>query len=184
MSEHTPKNSSRSSIKTSQDLEYQQKILEQRARYYAQNEDQQDSQEFEVIVFTRGPQRYALTLPSLCAVRPLPRFCSIPGASAVIPGVFPYQGEVLSLHDLAAFAFGKSPDESPEWVLVIEYEDQKMGLLGDQILGVESVREASLQSSPLTIHRLGDIVQALLPNDTILLSRDKCFAHSAFAKIQ
>src|SRR5262249_42037421 len=95
-------------------------ILRARAVKYARSVEVVAEHVVDVVVFARGTMRYGVPLGALREIRALRALCRIPGASACVPGVFHYRGEILSAHDLEAFLGGAgAPSGAASWVLVV-----------------------------------------------------------------
>lgn len=157
-------------------------ILRQRAHYYSQRAEKDNGEALEMITFSRADAEYAIAINQFQEVRPLPGFCAIPGASRTVPGVFPYRGEILSVHDLAAFMDKDSDPHAVSWVLIVEHESKKMGLLADEVFGVVELSAQSLQAVPLTLHQHGFIFKGLIPKNTLLIDISEAFKNPRFAK--
>ena len=111
-------------------------LLKQRAARYALATEAQATDITDAVVFRRGAVKYAIPLVSLREVRPLRSFCPIPCASASVPGILHFRGEILSLHDVAAFMDPAIETENPVWVIVVEHMNERIGLAADEILDV------------------------------------------------
>lgn len=153
-------------------------VLAQRAARYAAAPIAATVDGAEVVVFTRGPGRYAIALEHLREIRALKHFCALPGASHVVPGVFHHRGEVLSAHDLASF-LGADPAPAGGWVLVVEHTD-RIGLLADDLLGVERVAAAGIREVPLALGSMATCFSGVLDGGALLLRIDGMFACNDF----
>jgi chemotaxis signal transduction protein len=132
-------------------------LLEARARRYASVAENERRIVATVVSFRRGRGQYAIALADLKEIRPLTKVCLMPGASSVTPGVVYYRGELLSLHDLAVFVSGRTPEQTPAWVLVVEHGKERIGLMADELSDVIALEEGALKDVPLT---LGDAAEA------------------------
>lgn len=126
-------------------------VLETRARRYARAATPPEAVERTVVTFQRGPSRYALSLSELCEIRPLRGYCRLPGAAAAVPGVVHYRGELLSLLDLMALSSARAEARAPAWVLVVEHERERLGLMADEVMDVLDLPVGAIQPLPLTL---------------------------------
>ncbi|HEX6243407.1 MAG TPA: chemotaxis protein CheW, partial [Polyangiales bacterium] len=108
-------------------------LLATRAERYAQSAPLPPTIDRTVVTFQRCGSRYAMTLHELCEIRPLVRWCRLPGASPVVPGVVHYRGELLTLLDLAQLSAPRPETAPPGWVLVIEQAGERLGLMADEV---------------------------------------------------
>lgn len=155
-------------------------LLKQRAARYAMAAEAQTEDVTDAIIFRRGTSNYAVPLVALREVRPLRSFSPIPSASRTVPGIFHFRGEVLSLHDVAAFMEPAAQADVPAWVIVVEHGGERIGLGADEILDVERHASLAVQMLPVTFGDRGAICDGLLPNAAVLLSAPRMFHTDAF----
>lgn len=156
-------------------------LLRRRAERYAKANLVDTEETRDAVVFVRGASRYACPLNALREIRPLRKICLLPLASRIAPGAVHVRGELLSVHDLAAF-FGES-EVSPEgaFLLVVEEDDERMALLADDVLDVEAYKPSSLQSLPLTFGSKASCFQGMLADGTMLLQPAALFTSPEFS---
>ena len=155
-------------------------LLEQRAARYALAAETQATDLTDAVIFRRGTAKYALPLVALREVRPLRSYCPIPCASPCVPGIFHFRGEILSLHDVAAFMDPAAESTDPVWVIIVEYLGERIGLGVDEILDVERHSGAMVKSLPITFGDRSAICDGLLPDGTLLLSASRMLRTEAF----
>jgi chemotaxis signal transduction protein len=155
-------------------------LLLQRASRYAQKPEERAGDISEAVIFVRGPTRYAAPLSALREVRPLRTFCRVPGAAAAVPGLIHYRGEILSVHDLAAFMDPTAAGKDASWVLVAEHRGERIALLGDEIIDIEAFSAARVLPVPITFGERGACFEGVLPGGTLLLSPPRLFAIEGF----
>ncbi len=146
-----------------------QALLEQRAQRFAKKTEQNEQDQLQLIGFERNETRYAISLSFLLEIRPLKKFCKIPGASSVVPGVFYHRGAILSGHDLHPYLGGQSAIQSPEWVLICNIADTSFGILADVVSDVTEYTKRSLQSLPVTFGERRTSFRGLLKDGTLVL---------------
>lgn len=155
-------------------------ILRRRAARYARLAESETVASHEVVVFRRGEAAYAIAHGGLREIRPLRRFCRVPGASAVVPGAFHFRGEIVSLHDLGAFGrAGAAPAFAP-WVVLAEHAESRLGLLADEVLGIEALTESEIRALPLTMGPQADLLRGIARNEVLLLDPAALFSVAAF----
>lgn len=124
-------------------------LLLQRAERFARRSDAEEDQDtVRIVGLRRGETRYGVELSGLVEIRTLRRFCSVPGASSVVPGVFYHRGTILSGHDLHAYLSGGGAPPEPSWVLVCDQGGLVFGLLADEVTDIEEVPVASIRDVP------------------------------------
>lgn len=155
-------------------------LLKQRAARYALASERQAIDLTDAVVFRRGNAKYAVPLVTLREVRPLRSFCPIPCASPSVPGILHFRGEIISLHDVAAFMEPGVDAAEPTWVIVVEFQGERIGLGADEVLDVERHSTAMLQALPITFGDRGIISDGLLPDGTLLLSAARMFHAETF----
>lgn len=155
-------------------------LLRLRAARYALAAEEQATDMTDAVIFRRGQAKYAMPLVALREVRPLRSFCRIPCASPSVPGILHFRGEILSLHDLAAFMEPAIDAADPAWVIVVEHHGERIGLAADEVLDVERHSAKSVQSLPITFGDRGAICDGLLADGTVLLSAPRMFHADAF----
>ena len=158
------------------------RILTQRAgRYAKRTENAEAEEQIRLLFFSHGPSDYAIPLDDLREVRVLRSFCPIPGARKVVPGIFYYRGEVLSLHDLSSF-MGVTYTEEPRWVLIVEKDRQRLGLMARDVLDVREVGTSSVRPPPITLGDRAICVQGVVNQTTLLLRTEALFNTASFFK--
>ncbi len=144
-------------------------LLRWRATRYAQKPSTDESEKTDVIVFGRGSTRYAVVLDGLREIRPLRTFCAIPGAMGLVPGVFHYRGEILSVYDLACLLNLEASLVVSDWVVVLEHDAARIGLIVDEVLGVESTLLSDVQPVPISMGARASCFQGVLGGGALLL---------------
>lgn len=160
--------------------EARKNILLQRARRYARMEEQDAHEEMvKLLYFEHGPSVYGIALDDLREVRVLRGFCSIPGARRTVPGIFYYRGEILSIHDLTAF-MGTQAEEPARWVIIVEYDGQRMGVMARDVLDVREVAMSKVRPSPVTLGDRASCLHGIVEDGTLLLRTEALFNTPSF----
>ena len=158
-------------------------ILRQRAHYYAKKTELSTQSSLEIITFSRAQTIYGIPIADFREICVLPGFCRIPGASPIVPGVFPYHGEILSVHDLAMFMNsdrGNLP--KPEWALVVENDNRRLAILADDVFRVEELFDEDVQPVPLTLSQQGQIFSGLVKKKYLLVDIQAAFNCARFVR--
>lgn len=158
----------------------QRELLRRRAQRYARQAQVSTEAATEVIVFARRGGRYALPLEAMREIRPLRQLTRIPGASPVVPGLVHYRGELLGVHDLGAWVDAPGPALEPAWVLVVEQGAGRLGLLADELAGIERVLASQVGAVPVTLGERAACFQGVLAGPVLLLQPDRLFTTPAF----
>ncbi len=156
-------------------------MAQRAARYRSRAGDTVIDERTEGLLFQRGDARYVITIADLREVRFLKGFCPIPGARDVVPGIIYYRGEILSLHDLGAFMGASSEDEG-RWIIVVQHEGQRLGLMADDILGVRAYTADDIHPPPITMGSRAGCVRGVLEDGVLAISADALFSDPAFFK--
>jgi chemotaxis signal transduction protein len=155
-------------------------LLRARAERYAAATVEDTRVLFTAVTFRRGESCYALPLTGLCEIRPLARWCALPGTNPVVLGMVYYRGELLSLHDLATFACGTTPGTSPGWVLVAEYHDARIGLVADDVMEVLEFEVGSAHAVPVTLGDAAEVFTGMSERGVLIVDVGRMFQTDRF----
>ncbi len=156
-------------------------LLRLRASRYARQEEAVTRNQSDAVVFERGDARYAVLVTDLREIRPLRRPCLVPGASRVVPMVFYYRGEILSAHDLGSFLTDRELTATPPWVLVLEHQSERIGLLADSITDITAVPTDRLHALPVTFGTGGEGFYGVLDGGVLLIHPARLLANPKFS---
>jgi purine-binding chemotaxis protein CheW len=148
-------------------------LLATRAERYAQSAPLAPTIDRTVVTILRCGRRYALTLHELCEIRPLVRWCRLPGASPVVPGVVHYRGELLTLLDLAQLSAPRQETTLAGWVLVIEQAGERLGLMADEVMDVLELSAGSIQPLPVTLGENADTFVGMSADGVLIADATK-----------
>lgn len=157
-----------------------QALLRLRAERYAAASVEDTRVLFSAVTFRRGESAYALPLTGLCEIRPLARWCALPGTNPAVLGMVYYRGELLSLHDLATFASGVSPATAPVWMLVAEYRDTRIGLVADDVMDVLELEVGSAHAVPVTLGDAADVFAGMTERGILIVDVSRMFQTARF----
>jgi chemotaxis signal transduction protein len=155
-------------------------LLSARAERYASVTVEEKAVHCTVVSFTRGKGRYALPLTDLREIRALSSYCPMPGASAIVPGVAYYRGELLSLHDLAVFVSGAAPATEPSWMLVTEHAGERLGLLADALHDVIPLELSEIHTLPLTMAESSEVFMGMTESGVLVAEASRMLQVAKF----
>jgi chemotaxis signal transduction protein len=158
------------------------RLLRTRAERYATVEAEERQILLTVVTFGRGEGRYALPLTQLREIRPLSRFCAIPFAPSIVPGIVHFRGELLSVHDLAAFTRPDQRCEQPGWLLVVEHSGARMGLSADDVMDVIEIEEGTIQPVPVTLEEAAELLTGMTADGVLVVDGARLFDVTRFAQ--
>ena len=156
------------------------RVLEERARQLA-NVDDVDSASpqslLEVLLCRVGTERYALDMSDLRSVHRPSGLTAVPCEFGQVAGVVNIRGELVTVLDLAALLdLGATTVESATRVLLVETTHGAVGLLIDEVLGVEQLALEQLDPPPPGPASSRGIANG----STVLLNLEQLFAEQGF----
>lgn len=115
----------------------------------------------EFLGFIVGEEAYALPLPSVREITRLPPVTEVPRAPHEVLGIISLRGQVTTLVDLRRrLRMPESPVTSRTRVLLVEHQEEVLGLLVDRVLqvyrlGSDQVEMASVLGRDAASHVVG-----------------------------
>jgi chemotaxis signal transduction protein len=155
-------------------------LLDARAARYAAVDVDDTRVLYTAVTFRRGEGTYALPLGGLCEIRPLARWCALPGSNPAVLGAVYYRGELLSLHDLATFTCGKTPADVPAWVLVAEHRNARMGLVADDVMEVLEIEVGSAHNVLVTLGDAAELFAGMTERGVLIVDVLRMFQTTRF----
>lgn len=155
-------------------------LLRQRALRYASQHATTTEKFRPAISFKQGNSAYAVYLSDLREIRPIRKRRAIPGASLIVPGVFHYRGELLSLHDLEVFFSGTQAGHESPWVLIAENQAIRFGILATEVTAVEEIATGQIGQHPITLGEKGACMYGIVNESTLLLNIGALMASPQF----
>jgi purine-binding chemotaxis protein CheW len=134
--------------------EEKKQVLRARAQALARESTRKETagQTCEVLEFLVAHERYAIEVQDVREVYPLKDLTPLPGTPAFILGVTNVRGQVLLIVDIKKL-FGL-PDKGLtdlNKIIIVQAPGVELGVLADNVLGLESVRMDDLQTSLPTL---------------------------------
>jgi purine-binding chemotaxis protein CheW len=130
--------------------ETQARVLQERARALAAaSVGEVNDAAIEVLLLRLGKERYAVDLRGLRSVQHSAGLTRVPCTSRHVAGILNVRGELVTVLDLAAILGLDSPatPEASTQVLLVEVHRTCVGLLVDEVLGVERLALDQLDGS-------------------------------------
>lgn len=156
-----------------------ERILQDRARRYAQPPATEQVDGEAHVCFERAGVRYLVPLAGLAEIRGAERITRVPGVGAAIAGVVHLRGRIVTVHDLAwRSRAGAAPDEG--WLLVCAGELDHMALLADAVDAIRPVDPDALRPPPVTLSLPATCAPAIDADRAILLDLDGLRREPAF----
>lgn len=149
--------------------EERRRLLERRADRYRHRKRRQIVDTVDLVIFERLEHRYAVPLEDLEEIRKESDFRPVPGVSAVIAGVVNVRGQIVAIHDLAAFRGEPAPPHDDGWVLVGHGPDVLVGLVADHVEGVRSPPTEEIRSVPLSLDSRHGEFAGVVDDTTLVL---------------
>lgn len=154
-----------------------QQQLRQRAAQYAapaQSADNHQQDAFSLLVFQLGDERYAVDVMAVSSVRSPGRVTRVPGTPRFFRGVVNVRGQIITVLDLRLF-FGIVVDDEthpPRELVVVESNRLEIGLLADNVEGVQSIPKAQVDTAEHISYAFGVTTDRLVVLDIERLFED------------
>jgi purine-binding chemotaxis protein CheW len=128
--------------------------------------------ELQFVIFRVGPQEFALSIFQVERILRYEQPASLPNAPAFLEGVLPYAGGVVPVVDLRKRLDVEPTQREETRVMVLELEDQKVGIVVDVVLEVLHVDTRTITPPPPMVRGLAaKYISGILtqPNRTIVV---------------
>lgn len=155
-----------------------QQQLRQRAAQYAapaQAADDRQQDAFDLLVFRLSHEHYAVNVMTVRSVRSLGRVTRVPGTPRFFRGVVNVRGQVITVLDLRLFFDMPVDDEThpPHELIVVESNRLEIGLLADNVEGVQSIPKAQVDTAENMRYAFGVTTNRLVVLDIERLFEDE-----------
>jgi purine-binding chemotaxis protein CheW len=128
--------------------------------------------ELQFVIFRVGPQEFALSIFQVERILRYEQPASLPNAPAFLEGVLPYAGGVVPIVDLRKRLDVEPTQREETRVMVLELEDQKVGIVVDMVAEVLHVDTRTITPPPPMVRGLAaKYISGILtqPNRTIVV---------------
>ena len=149
-------------------------IHEERAKVLARvpPRDADDSASLELLIFQWGSERIAVETKIVREVSRLGQVTPLPGAPNFFVGLTNLRGEMLAVLDLrSTFGFPAAGDASVSSppMIVLGGSRPELGLLADEVIGVERIHDSELTAAPAYLSELGHDLLRGVTKDALLI---------------
>ncbi len=155
-------------------------ILRERARRLSVAAARTDSgATVQVLECRLGAEQYALEMRLLHGVQRATGLTPVPGAPASVTGLLNVRGEIVAVLDLAiALALERSgpPQAEGRNVLLVELSGVRVGLLVDEVVGVQTLALNRLERAPSG----SDVARGVAEARIVLLDLERLLADGRF----
>jgi purine-binding chemotaxis protein CheW len=159
------------------DPEEKKKTLRLRARQLAQETGRKEAagEYIEVTAFLLGQERYAIETSDICEVYPLKELTVLPCTPAFVAGVINIRGRILTIIDIKKFfSLPEKGITNLNRVIVVRRDSRELGILADEIMGIQAIPVSGLQPPPHTFTVIqGDYLKGITGEQVIVLDMDK-----------
>jgi purine-binding chemotaxis protein CheW len=128
--------------------------------------------EIQVVIFKVGPQEFALDIFQIERILRYERPATLPSAPSFLEGVVQYGDAVVPVVDLRKRLEVPAALADEVRIMVLRLEDQKVGVLVDQVLEVTRVDSTAIAPPPPMVRGLAaDYIAGIIsrPNRTIVM---------------
>ena len=103
--------------------------------------------ENQLVVFCLGDEEYGIDISYAKEIIRVPKFVKVPNVPDFVEGIFNLRGTVITVIDLSKRFLGiqTAPGEDRR-LLILEFEDSKLGIIVDDVTDVMSKQKLSVQN--------------------------------------
>lgn len=157
----------------------EERVLRQRAQELARKTavEVDPQEQFEVVEFEIGGERYGLKLEEVKEVCALRELTPVPTAPSFVLGIINRRGEIHAVVDLRKFlGLTGAPLCDLSRALVLADDEMRVAVLADRILGVRVVAFRELQPVTGLSGGRADYTRGITQDRLLLLSAPRIFA--------
>jgi purine-binding chemotaxis protein CheW len=107
----------------------------------------------QVLIFKLSDELFALRTERVQSINETMKVTRVPGAPEYIKGLVNLRGNVLSLLDINLLLNVPHIDEIQENIIILEIENETLGITVDKVVEVIDMAEHMLGESPIVQHR-------------------------------
>jgi len=135
----------------------------------------QDTQPRQLVIFTLGLEQYALPIGRVQEIIRYQQPRSLVSDHSSVCGVIKLRGQIVPVHDLAALLAIDAQTAETDKIMVLESEEQTVGVIVDSVDEVLTISENQLERAPATtdtaliesIAKIGERLVVLLNADAV-----------------
>lgn len=114
----------------------------------SENSDKQ-SGPIQWVTFRLGDEMYGINVMQVQEVLRLPEIAPVPGAPGYVIGIINLRGNVVTVIDLRnRFGLPSTEPDDASRIVIIEAEDQVIGILVDSVAEVVELRSSDIETAP------------------------------------
>jgi len=155
-------------------------LLQRRAARYGARGSARSHDRIDYVIFDRAGSTFGIELTALREIQVVDRFCAVPGASPVTPGMVHFRGELLSLHDVAPFLDERIGSQRWRWLLIVEHAGQRLGLVAEDVQGISTLQRDDIGDVPLALGDKARCFAGIAQGDCLLLDPSGLFENPTF----
>jgi len=107
------------------------------------------------VIFTLGPEEYAVKATQVQEIARLSLFTHVPGMPSFIKGVINLRGKIVPILDLKSrFRIDGKTNESSSRIIISLVGDQLIGLVVDSVSGVVRIPASQIEPIPVTLPKV------------------------------
>lgn len=135
---------------------------------------------FGALLFTLGPERYAIELKDLAEVLPFSGCTPVPRMPQELRGVLNLRGAIRPVVDLArVLGLPKTEERTASWLLVLRRGGLEIALLVDQVVTVRPFRsDETVDPEQAGTHSPAGYLKAITADNVMLISAEKLLSLS------
>lgn len=113
------------------------------------NNNQKQNEPIQWVTFRLGDELYGINVMQVQEVLRMPDIVPVPGAQNYVIGIINLRGNVVTVIDLRN-RFGLPPRDSEDStrIIIIEADDQVIGIMVDSVAEVVELRSAEIEMAP------------------------------------
>lgn len=101
------------------------------------------------VTFRLGDEMYGINVMQVQEVLRLPEIAPVPGAPGYVIGIINLRGNVVTVIDLRnRFGLPSTESDDASRIVIIEAEDQVIGILVDSVAEVVELRSSDIETAP------------------------------------
>jgi len=149
------------------------------------DEDGEDTQEGKYLTFVIGKEDFGIDIRYVTEIIGIQGITEVPGMPAHVKGVINLRGKVIPVMDVRLrFGVDERPYDDRTCIIVINIDEQPVGLIVDRVLEVLDIQESEIEPPPNMrkgksnrfiqgMGKVGDQVKMLLNANRLLFDEEE-----------
>lgn len=106
----------------------------------------------QLVIFKLGKEEYGTNIQQVKEILKVPEITSMPRTPEFISGIISLRGQIIPVINLNnRFDLVKDSDETPQHVIIVDLEDNPIGMIVDEVVDVSRVSKGEIESTPSLI---------------------------------